>query len=59
MEMTDIKTRAEAQDKAIAYQQWQSERAISYQELLEWSEYFTELACRFDLADEFSENGLI
>ena len=59
MEMTNIKTKEEARDKAIAFQSWQSNQSLSYGDLINWSSYFDNLARRFDLTDEFSENGII
>ena len=55
----NITTRNEAQDFAIEWQSWQADRALSYSELAEWADYFTELGERFDLTEEFTENGVI
>lgn len=54
-----IKTKEEAQQFAQKWQQWQSEQSLSYGQLAKWSEYFTGLAKRFNLTDEFKENGII
>ena len=59
MEMTNIKTKEEAKNKAIAFQSWQSNQSLSYADLINWSNYFDNLAREFDLIDEFSENGII
>ena len=48
-----------ARDVAIAWQQWQSERDMYLSELGEWNEYFTKLAEKYGLTDEFTENGII
>jgi len=56
---TEIKSIGEARDKAIEWQQWQSNENLSYSELMEWQDYFSTLAKRFDLEDEFNENGII
>jgi hypothetical protein len=32
---------------------------LSYGELAEWQAYFSELADKFDLVEEFKENGII
>lgn len=59
MDKRNITTAEEARDYAIEWQQWASEQSLSYGELAEWQEIFEELADRFDLHDEFSENGII
>jgi hypothetical protein len=53
------KTKEEARQYAIDYKNWQSEQSLSYGEMAEWSDIFTELADRFDLTEEFKENGII
>ncbi len=59
MEMTNIKTKEEARSKAIDFQSWQSAQALSYEEVANWGTYFSNLASKFGLVDEFSENGII
>ena len=59
MKMTNIKTKEEARNKAIAFQSWQSDQALSYGELVNWTSYFGNLAREFGLVDEFAENGII
>jgi len=54
-----INTREEAIDYAIEWQKWVSEQSLYMSELLEWQNVFTELAERFDLKEEFIENGII
>lgn len=49
----------EARDWAIEWQHWASEQSLSYGELADWADYFTELAERFNLTDEFKENGIL
>lgn len=49
----------EAQQIAIDWQNWQSEQSLSTGELAEFSDYFGKLAKRFNLTDEFNENGII
>jgi hypothetical protein len=49
----------EAREFAIDWQQWASEQNMSYGELAEWSNILTELANKFDLTEEFIENGII
>ena len=59
MKKTVIKYREEAINKAIEWQNWQSEQNLSYSELADWQNYFETLAEEFDLKDEFRENGII
>lgn len=59
MQNKEIKTAEQATQYAIDWQQWQAQQNLSYSELAEWQEYFTELAERFDLVDVFTENGII
>lgn len=54
-----IKTRDEAIWYAIGWQKWASEQNLSLGELAEWHAIFTELADRFGLQEEFTENGII
>lgn len=54
-----IETAEEARDFAIEWQKWQSEQSLSYGELAEWNARFAELADKFDLREEFEENGII
>lgn len=59
MKKQTITTQAEARQYAIDWQQWQSQEAMSYDELARWQAYLDELAVRLDLYDEFKENGII
>jgi hypothetical protein len=59
MQQKTINTQAEATVHAIEWQQWASEQDLSIGELIEWQVYFTELAERFNLTEEFKENGII
>ena len=54
-----IKTKEEARNYAIKWQQWQSEQNLSYVEIAEWGLFFNDLSDGFDLRDEFKENGII
>ncbi len=54
-----INTQDEARDYAIEWQTWASEQSLSYGELAEWGAIFTALAVKFDLVEEFKENGII
>lgn len=57
--ITQIKTEEEARQQAIDWQNWASEQNLSYGEIAEWQGYFTTLADKFDLREEFEENGII
>lgn len=59
MEKKEIKTEAEARQMAIDWQNWQSQESLSYGELSEWQEYFEGLGKKFNLTEEFKENGII
>lgn len=62
MEQRDIDkilTADEARDHAIEWQHWFSERSPSWGEVAGWGEYFAQVAEKFDLVDEFHENGII
>ena len=59
MEMTNIKTKEDARSKAIDFQSWASNQSLSYEDLINWEGYFNNLANKFGLVDEFSENGII
>jgi len=55
----NIKTKEEARQLAIDWQNWTSEQSLSYGELAYWGGVFERLAEQFDLKDEFKENGII
>ena len=59
MKMIHLNTQAEARQYAIDWQNWQAKQRFSFGEIHEWAMYFTELAERFNLTDEFKENGII
>jgi hypothetical protein len=65
----EIKTQEEARQYAIDWQIWVSEQnpiganaddcKLYTSDVAKWGEVFTELAERFDLEEEFRENGII
>ncbi len=57
--ITEIKTEGEARSIAIDFQNWVSNQNLSYAELIVYSDYFEKLAKKFNLVDEFKENGII
>lgn len=59
MKMTKIKTTDEARQKAINFQNWQSNKSLYYSEVIEYSNYFENLGKEFNLTDEFKENAII
>lgn len=61
-----IKTKEEARQYAIEWQQWASEQnepgkkpTLYTTDLVEWAGIFTALAKKFHLVREFKENGII
>lgn len=62
MERTDaeqIGSREDARQHAIDWQHWMNDQSLSYGELAEWQSHFERLGERFDLTDEFKENGIL
>ena len=55
----DIKTKGEARQCAIDYQQWASEQNLSYNDINIATSYFIKIGKRFGLIREFRENGII
>ena len=58
-EIKQINTPEEARQYAIDWQTWVSDQNLSYAELFTWQEVLTQLATRFNLTEEFQENGII
>jgi hypothetical protein len=54
-----VYTADEVRALAIEYQQWASKEFLSYNEVADWQELFMELGKKFNLTDEFKENGII
>jgi hypothetical protein len=57
--LRSIKTESEARDAAIEWQEWQADRNLTYGELVYFQNYFENLAKKFNLTEEFIENGII
>lgn len=55
----EVKSQEEARQIAIEFQEWSSNQDLSYSELNDYSDYFEILGNRFNLIDEFKENGII
>lgn len=49
----------ELREQVIEWQQWQATQDLSYDELFKWQQYFESIAEEYNLAEEFSENGVI
>lgn len=54
-----VRSAEEARTLAIDWQNWQSEVALGIGDMAEFADYFSELAGKFGLADEFKENGIV
>lgn len=66
MQKREPKTKEEAIQYAIDWQQWVSEQneigkepTLYQSDLIEWQAEFEKIAKEFDLVDEFKENGII
>lgn len=59
MEKREPKTQEEARRCAIDWQNRASTQSFSYEELADWTTVFSELGERFDLKEEFEENGIL
>lgn len=59
MQKRTITTKEEARQYAMDWQNWASEQNLSYGELAEWQQIFEVLATRYNLTEEFKENGII
>ncbi|GBE19340.1 hypothetical protein BMS3Abin17_00063 [archaeon BMS3Abin17] len=55
----EIKTEDEARSIAIDFQKWVSEENLSYSEIIEFNGFFETLSKKFNLTEEFKENGII
>jgi hypothetical protein len=54
-----ITSKEEARQYAIEFQTWAGEHDLSWEEVRKWGAIFIELAEKYDLQDEFRENGII
>jgi hypothetical protein len=59
LDTTNITTQGQARDFAIEWQRWAGEQDLSYGELAEWGAVLGELAEKYDLQEEFNENGIL
>jgi hypothetical protein len=65
-DLKDVKTKEEARQYAIDWQQWVSEQneigkepTLYTSDLVEWQAEFERIGKEFDLTEEFIENGII
>ena len=59
MKKQNPKTKDEARQYAMDYQRYAGIFDMSYGQVAIWQAIFRELAERFNLVDEFKENGII
>ena len=57
--MPYIKTKEQARQYGIDYQNWASNQDLSYGELIHFQNKLSTIAEKFDLVEEFQENGII
>jgi len=57
--MSYIKTKGQARQYGIDYQKWASEKDLSYGEVIHFQNKLSTLAEKFNLVEEFKENGII
>lgn len=57
--MAHIKTKEQARQYGIDYQNWASNKDLSYGEVLHFQNKLSTLAKKFGLVKEFKENGII
>ncbi len=58
-DIKEVKSKDQARQLAIDWQNWQSEQDLSFSEVAHYAEYFSKLAVKFHLKLEFKENGII
>lgn len=57
--MPYIKTKEQARQFGIDYQKLASEKSLSYSEVLHFQNKLSKIAEKFDLVEEFIENGIL
>jgi hypothetical protein len=57
--ISKVKSKNEARQIAMDYQNWSSEHSMSWGEVATYNQYFTSLARKFNLVKEFKENAII
>jgi hypothetical protein len=59
IDINEIKTQGEARSLGIEFQNWASNNSLSYGELINYQNDLKTIAEKFDLIEEFKENGII
>lgn len=59
MQKQTPKTQDEARQYAIDWQKWVAEQSLSYGELAYWQGVFLALGEKFDLLEEYRDNGIL
>jgi len=59
IKIENIKTEEQAKNIAIDFQSWVSNQNLSWEEIINYNNYFEEIAEKFKLKNEFRENGII
>lgn len=57
--MPYIKTKEQARQYGIDFQNWASNQVLSYGELIHFQNKLSKIAEKFDLREEFEQNGII
>jgi len=57
--MLFIKTKEQARQYGIDFQNWVSDKNLSYGEIFHFQNKLQKIAEKFDLVEEFKENGII
>lgn len=55
----ELKTADDAREHAQEWQAWTANNKLTLGELIDWENYFEYIAKKFDLTDEFKENGVL
>lgn len=58
-DISTIKTKEQARQTAIDWQNWIPKHSQSYAEMINFYVYFQHLATKFNLFREFKENGIL
>jgi hypothetical protein len=57
--LDQVESKSHAISLAIDWQKWASEQSLSWGEVAEVQAYFEALAKKFNLTNEFKENGIL
>lgn len=57
--ISSVKSEDQARNIALDWQVWQQDNSMYMSEVIEWQEFFEAIGKRFNLTDEFKENGII